>query len=210
MFRKAIGVGHLSQGALGACLVLVASLLLMGCGSSPSSTSGSATKGNVTWWEGNITPEIAQSWFKDFNKQYPNIHLTLKYFATGPAYDAALTPGLASNVGPDVFDVTANGTTGIQTYGQDSIDLTSAMEKLRGSDWKKGLYPPGITDYTLNGRLVGAQVGRVAAGYLWINQDIFNEYNLTPPTTLVQWANDCKTIRSHGLGCFMEGIGAPG
>lgn len=164
----------------------------------------------MTWWEGNITPEIANRLFKAFNEQYPNIHLTLKYFATGPAYDAALTPGLASNVGPDVFDVTANGTTGIQTYGEDSIDLTSAMEKLRGSDWKKGLYAPGITDYTLNGRLVGAQVGRVAAGYLWINQGIFNEYNLTPPTTLAQWVHDCAVIRSHGLGCFTEGIGAPG
>jgi ABC-type glycerol-3-phosphate transport system substrate-binding protein len=183
---------------------------LAACGSSPSSNSGSATKGNITWWESNVTPEIAHSWFTAFNKQYPHIHVTLKYFATPTAYDEGLSPGLASNVGPDVFDVTANGTVGIQTYGQDAIDLTPAMEKLRGSSWKKGLYSPGITDFTQHGRLVGAAVGRVATGFLWINQALFNKYDVTPPTTLAQWVSDCKIFRSHNLGCLTEGVGPPG
>lgn len=209
MFRMRAGAGHRRWWALGASLVM-ASLVLAACGGSQPASSGSATKGNITWWESNVTPEVASTLFKAFHKQYPNIHITLKYFDDINAYDAALTPGIASSDGPDVFDVTASGAVGVGTYGQDSIDLTSGMEKLRGSDWKKGMYPPGITDYTVNGRLVGAQVGRVGVGYLWINQDIFNKYNLTPPTNLQQWVSDCKVIRSHGLGCLTEGVGAPG
>lgn len=205
--RAAAGRGR--RWALGASL-LMAGLIFVACGGSQPASSGSATKGNITWWESNVTPQVASTLFKAFHKQYPNIHITLKYFDDPNAYDAALTPGIASSDGPDVFDVTASGNVGVQTFGQDSIDLTPAMKKLRGSDWKKGLYGPGVTDYTVNGRLVGAQVGRVGVGYLWINQDIFNQYNLTPPTTLQQWVSDCKVIRSHGLGCLTEGVGAPG
>lgn len=199
--------------ALAASVVTVTAMALVGCGSggSSSSTSGSsATSGTVNWWGWTPDIDVAQREIAAFNKQYPHIKVTFKKLQDA-TYNAGLRPALASGVGPDVFDTSAGGTTGaIGTFGQDAIDLTPAMEKLRGSDWKNGLYGPGITDFTIDGQLKSAQLGRVASGFLWINQDLFTKYHLQPPTTLAQWVSVCKTFRSHGLGCLKEGVGAPG
>jgi raffinose/stachyose/melibiose transport system substrate-binding protein len=200
--------------ALAASVVAVTALSLVGCagggGSGSSGSSGSATAGTVNWWGWTPDIDVAQREIADFNKQYPHIKVVYKKLQDA-TYNAGLRPALASGVGPDVYDTAVGGVTGaIGTFGQDAIDLTPAMEKLRGSDWKNGLYGPGITDFTIDGQLKSAQLGRVASGFLWINQDLFTKYNLQPPTTLAQWVSVCKTFRAHGLGCLKEGVGAPG
>ncbi len=34
-----------------------------------------------------------------------------------------------------------------------------------------------------------------------------DQYHLTPPTTLEQWASDCATFKAHNVGCFVQGVG---
>jgi ABC-type glycerol-3-phosphate transport system substrate-binding protein len=53
-------------------------------------------------------------------------------------------------------------------------------------------------------------VGRIAAGFLWINQDLFDKYKLKAPTTLASWISVCNTFRAQGIGCLREGVGQPG
>jgi raffinose/stachyose/melibiose transport system substrate-binding protein len=175
-----------------------------------SASGGSATSGTVNWWGWTPVTGLAQLDIAAFNKQYPHIKVIYKNFPDN-AYTAGLRPALLSGAGPDVFDVATNGAAGaFPQFAPYALNLTPAMQRLRGSNWKKGLYAPGITDFTQDGQLKVAQVGRVAAGFLWINLDLFNKYKLKPPTTLAQWVSVCKTFRAHGLGCFGEGVGAPG
>lgn len=199
--------------ALAASVVAVTAMALAGCGSGGSGSSasgGSATAGTVNWWGWTPDIDVAQRQIAAFNKQYPHIKVVFKKLQDA-AYNAGLRPALASGVGPDVFDTATGGAVGaIGTFGSDAIDLTPAMEKLRGSNWKDGLYGPGITDFTVGGELKSAQLGRVTSGFLWINQGLFTKYHVQPPTTLAQWVSVCKTFRAHGLGCLKEGIGAPG
>ncbi len=184
-------------------------LLLTACagGSSPGGSKGSATSANLTWWGWTPSVQVAQQYVKAFNKKYPDIHITYKML-TIAGYNAALRPALASTVGPDVFDVAPGGANGsVETYGPDAVDLTSAVQKALGSDWKSKLSPIGVSSMILNGKLVGLSVGAVYSGTVWINKNLFDQYHLTPPTTLEQWASDCATFKAHNVGCFVQGVG---
>jgi raffinose/stachyose/melibiose transport system substrate-binding protein len=179
-------------------------------GSGSAGTTGSATKANLTWWGWTPDQAVAENAIKAFNKQYPNIHITFKKIQDA-TYAAALRPALASSSGPDVFNLLVGGTGAtVKTYGVDAVDLTASMKKLRGSNWKNGLFATGVTDFTVGGQLKAAPIGKVAAGMMWINLDLFNKFNLKPPTTLAQWKSVCKVFRANNLGCFREGVDPAG
>ena len=189
--------------ATGAVLV---SLALSGCASQGGpSNGGSATKGAINWWSWTPDNDLAAREIAAFNKVYPNIKVTYKKVPIDN-YAAVLRPALASNSGPDVFSVNASGAFSGKTFAAYATDLTPAMKKLLGADWKSKIDPGSTKAFTINGRLVAQTFGRVGAGMMWINQDIFNKYNLKPPTNMAEWKTLCATFRSKGLGCFREGL----
>ena len=123
-------------------------------------------------------------------------------------YNAALRPALASTVGPDIFDVAPGAANGsVETYSPDAVNLEPAVEKALGSDWQSKLSPIGVSSLMVGQKLAAVSVGAVYSGTVWINQNLFSQYNLTPPTTLAQWVSDCATFKAHGVGCFVQGVG---
>jgi raffinose/stachyose/melibiose transport system substrate-binding protein len=192
--------------------VLIASFLILlatACagGGSPSGNSGSATSANLTWWGWTPSVQVAQQYISAFNKVYPKIHITFKML-TIAGYNAAIRPALASSVGPDIFDVAPGGANGsVETYAPDAVNLQPAVEKALGSGWQSKLAPIGVSSLMVGGKLAGISVGAVYSGTVWINENLFKQYNLTPPTTLSQWASDCATFKAHGVGCFVQGVG---
>jgi raffinose/stachyose/melibiose transport system substrate-binding protein len=176
-------------------------------GGSTSGSAGSATSASITWWGWTPTTQVAQEYIKAFNEKYPDIHVTYKML-TIAGYNAALRPALASTVGPDVFDVAPGAANGsVETYSPDAVNLEPAVEKALGSDWQSKLSPIGVSSMMTGGKLVGVSVGAVYSGTVWINQNLFSQYNLTPPTTMAQWTTDCATFKAHGVGCFVQGVG---
>lgn len=185
----------------------LAAISLAACGGGGAvGNGGSATSGDVKWW--GWTPEISvanKDYIKAFNKVYPNIHVTYKQL-TISGWDAGLRPALASSVGPDVFDIAPGA--GMQQYAQDAQDLTPAVKKALGPNWKSKVAPIGIHSLqTSSGKLAALSVGATFAGSLWINQDLFDKYHLTVPTNMAQWVNVCQTFKQHGVGCFVQGAG---
>ena len=146
---------------------------------------GSATSGNITWWGWTPTVQGAATYIKAFNKVYPNIHVTFKEI-TIAGYDAAMRPALASAVGPDVFDIAPGGGIGsIAELGSDTTNMEPRSRKALGPDWKSKIAPIGPAGLTTSaGKLAALPIGSTFAGNLWINQDLFSKYGLTPPTTL--------------------------
>jgi len=186
---------------------LVAFILAACGGSSSGGSSGSPTSGDITWWGWTPTTQVADQYIKAFNAQYPNIHVTYKML-TIAGYNAALRPALASTVGPDIFDVAPGAANGsVETYAVDAENLQPAVVKALGSDWKSKLSPRGTSSLTVNGKLAALSVGAVYPGMLWINSNLFNQYHLTPPTTLAEWISDCAVFKAHGVGCFVQGVG---
>jgi raffinose/stachyose/melibiose transport system substrate-binding protein len=183
-------------------------LFLAACANGSSSgNAGSATSANITWWGWTPTTQVAQQYIKAFNQTHPDIHVTYKML-TIAGYNAALRPALASTVGPDVFDVAPGAANGsVETYSPDALNLEPAVAKALGSDWQSKLSPIGVSSMMTGGKLVGVSVGAVYSGTVWINQNLFSQYNLSPPTTLAQWVSDCAAFKAHGVGCFVQGVG---
>ncbi|GAA1969515.1 ABC transporter substrate-binding protein [Microbacterium deminutum] len=209
MFFKRGSKGR-RRGAVIAGAAVVVALGLAGCsGGASGSSGGPADSGKVSWWSAAADVAVAEAQIAAFNKQYPNIKVTYKKVPTD-TYPAVLKPALLSNNGPDVYAVQPGGQIPVATFGATAIDLTPAMKALRGNDWQNGLLPAGVEGFTVNGKLKAAAVGRVASGILWINQGLFDKYNLAAPTTLDEWVKVCKTFRENGIGCFKQAVGAPG
>lgn len=189
----------------------VLAFALTGCvaGQTAPNDGGSATKGTINWWSWTPTNDVAASEIAAFNEEYPDIKVIYKKVPI-ENYAASLKPALASNDGPDVYTVYNSGAFGAETFAPYATDLTPAVEKMLGADWESKVYDGGVKAYTIDGRLVAAQYAKAGAGMMWINQGMFDQYNLEPPTTLDEWVSVCETFRANGLGCFREGMASAG
>ena len=153
--------------------------------------------------------QAAQADIAAFNKVYPHIKVNYKLLpVTGVA--EAMRPGLAAGaLGPDVFDVTPGPE--LTSWGEFALDLTPAVEKALGPDWKAKLAAGGINTLTTSsGKFAALSIGSIFAGTLWINENLFQKYGVTPPTTLSQWVSDCAVFKAHGVGCFVQGVASLG
>ena len=183
----------------------VAALGLAACDSSGDTPAGSATSGSINWWGWTPDAGPAKQYIELFNKEYPDIKVTYKQLAIAD-YDAALRPALASSVGPDVFGVAPGAANGsVEVYHVNAADLKPAVEKSLGAGWKDQLAPIGVDSMTVNGKLVGVSVGSTFAGIVWINKDLFDKFNVKPPTTLPEWEQACATFKANKVGCFVQG-----
>jgi raffinose/stachyose/melibiose transport system substrate-binding protein len=176
-----------------------------GSGGKGSDDGGSATSGTINWWSWTPDNNVAAREIEGFNKQYPDIKVIYKKVPIDN-YAAVLKPALASDDGPDVYTVNASGSFSGEAFASYAYDLTPDVEKLLGADWKSKVYDGGVKAFTVKDRLVAGEWAKVGAGIMWINQDMFDKYDLQPPKTLAEWESVCKTFRSKGLGCFREGM----
>ncbi|MCU1441278.1 MAG: carbohydrate transporter substrate-binding protein [Rhodoglobus sp.] len=189
----------------GIAVLGVAVASLVGCAAGPTTTDeGSATSGDLTWWGWSPQPGPAEEFLTAFNKEYPDIHITYKNL-TLDGWDAALRPALASPNGPDLFGISPGPK--VANYGEQAVDITPALEESLGKDWKSKVSAlvsvPQM--YTESGKLVGAGVGSANGGSMWINKDLFDKYDLTPPTTMDEWLDDCEVFKANGVTCFVQG-----
>ncbi|MFD1716263.1 ABC transporter substrate-binding protein [Georgenia deserti] len=182
---------------------------LGGGGAANAGSEGSATEGTITWWGWTPTPELAEQYISAFNEEYPDITVHYRYFGVSDDYVNAMRPALAGSEGPDVFGISGGKpTSNIDTYGHAAVDLEPAIEEALGADWQDEVSQSGIDTFTTeDGKVGGLSLGDVAAGNLWINQDIFDEYDLEPPTDLASWKQVCEELRSHDVGCLAAGAG---
>lgn len=185
-----------------------AATCLAACGGGGPSGGGSATSGTVNWWGWTPTDTAtADNYISAFNKQFPNIKVNYKLVNISD-WVAALRPALLSGRGPDVFDMQPGAyVTQFKSFAE---DLTPLAQQALGSDWKSKVAPIGVSGLTADGKLTAMSVGSTFAGMLWINEDIFNKYKLSPPTTLAQWQHVCQVLKQNQTGCFVQGAAQEG
>lgn len=197
-----------SRRAMRAAAALVAAataLTLSGCGGAASDTGdgGSATEGTVEWWGWVPEKGVAPAYIEAFNKEFPDIKVNYKLL-TIDGYQAAIRPALASAQGPDVFDIASGAM--FEQFKDFGIDLGPAIEEELGADWDTQVSPIGVSAFTdQNEELKALSVGLGFAGPVWINQDIFDELGLTPPTDFTEWKQVCAELEKNGVGCFVQG-----
>jgi len=189
-------------------LMVMMTTMLGGCGSSKEvEDTSSETSGEVVWWGWTPGSPTNEEYIAEFNKEYPDIKVIWKQTSIDD-YDAAIKPALANGEGVDAFEASAgSGNGGIQVFGGQAIDLTDAVKEALGDDYKDKLNEASVTTMTVNGQLKGLGVGTVYSGNLWINQDLFDKYNVKTPTDYDEWKEACRVFKENGIEGFVQGAG---
>lgn len=195
----------ITRSAAAAAVLGLTAAGLAGCATTSSEPTGSADSGSITWWGWTPDASVGDAYIAEFNKVYPDIDVTYKNFENGD-YNSALRPGLTSNSGPDVFDMAPGGDNGsFQVYGDFALDLRPALEEEFGDDWADQ-YTFSPDSFTRDDdSIAAAPMGGVAAGMLWINQDLFTEVGATVPTTYDEWVTACGLFTAAGKDCMAMG-----
>ncbi|MFW2491237.1 ABC transporter substrate-binding protein [Clostridium chromiireducens] len=189
-------------------LMFMMTTVLAGCsGNKKAEDTSSETSGEVVWWGWTPGSPTNEKYIAEFNKEYPNIKVTWKQTSIDD-YDAAIRPALANGGGVDAFEVSAgSGNGGVKVFGGQAIDLTDAVKKALGDNYEDKLNKASITTMTVNGQLKALGVGTVYSGNIWINQDLFDKYNVKVPTNLDEWKEACKVFEENGIEGFVQGAG---
>jgi multiple sugar transport system substrate-binding protein len=164
-----------------------------------SSAAGSATSGSIVW---SASP-IATNQYGDtrtvliqaFNKQYPNIHVTLTSAPTNTDTNRATlaTEISGGSATPDVFmgDVIWPAQFGAH---QLAVPLS---DYLPSSYWAQ--FAPGlVAGASYKGKVYGSPLFE-DQGFMYYRKDLLAKEGMSPPTTWEQLESDAKTLVSKGL-----------
>lgn len=172
--------------------------------------AGSPTSGSIDWWSWTPDASVAKKYIENFNVEFPDIEVTFKNFENSD-YKAGLRAGLVSGAGPDLFSMSLGGmNSDFATFGEFGLDLRPALEEALGTDWRDAFTfsHDGLTRE--NGDVAGVGMGGVAAGCLWVNQTMFDEFGLEVPTTYDEWVAVAAALRENGKECLAMGAVADG
>ncbi len=161
----------------------------------------------LVWWGWTPGSPVNESFIEEFNKQYPDIHVTWKQIAIDD-YDATIKPALAYGEGVDIFQCSAGSANGgISIFASQALDLTEALKAALGDDYADKISEGSLKTMTVDGQLKALGVGTVYAGNLWINKDLFDKYGVAIPTDMETWKAAVKTFEENGIIGFVQGAG---
>ena len=165
--------------------------------SSPAAATGSAS-GSITWWASPISTsgtDVRQVLISSFEKQYPNIHVTLTSAPTNTDTNrATLTTDISGGSStPDVFmgDVIWPAQFGAH---QLALPLSDYLPK---SYWNQ--FAPGLVQgATYQGKIYGSPLFE-DQGFLYYRKDLLAKEHLPVPKTWEQLESEATTLQKAGL-----------
>ncbi|MDR1186041.1 MAG: ABC transporter substrate-binding protein [Bifidobacteriaceae bacterium] len=200
-----------TRAAVSTLLAFGLATALTACGTGSGGNNGGdnaepADSGSVTWWGWTPDTPVAEAYIAAFNQDYPDIEVTYKNYENVD-YRNALTPALDSGEGPDVYNLAPAGGSP-DTWGAYALDMAPFAEETLGDGWQ-GKFGEGYLDQLSNseGTLVALPLGGMTAGFLWYNNDIFEQAGATVPTDYATWQDACQKIQAIGKVCFTMGAG---
>lgn len=184
--------------------VMAATTLQAGFAASAAADEAGA---DLVWWGWTPGSPINESFIEAFNEQYPDINITWKQVAIDD-YDATIKPALANGEGVDLFEVSAGSANGgVSIFGSMAVEMTPYLVETLGEDYADKLSESSLSSMTVDGELKALGVGTVYAGNLWINKDLFDEYDVAIPTNFDEWKAACEAFAEHDIIGFVQGAG---
>jgi multiple sugar transport system substrate-binding protein len=196
-----------------AALAAVGALAVAGCSSSssPSSTSstpavsssvstapGNATSGTINWWASPINTsgkDVRQVLISAFEKQYPNIKVTLTSAPTNTDTNRAT---IATDIsgGSSTPDVYMGDVIWPAQFGEHGFAVPLS-NYLPASYW--ALFAPGLVQgATYDGKVYGSPMFE-DQGFLYYRKDLLAKEHLPVPTTWEQLMSEAETLQKAGL-----------
>ena len=175
-----------------------------GGGADTGSTEGGGGT-SVTWWGWTPDKSVGDGYIAAFNKDHPDIKVEFVNYENED-YTPAMQTAMQTGRGPDVFEVAPGGVTGRAALGSFAMDLAPVGEEALGSGWKDKFATGYVDAMTYEGSVVGLPLGGVAAGFFWINQDLFKANGVS--TEIKSYADlkaACDKFVAAGVTCFTMG-----
>ena len=166
-----------------------------------SSAAGNATSGSITWWASPITTsakygDTRTALINAFEKQYPNIHVSLVSAPTNTDTNRAtlVTTISGGATTPDVFmgDVIWPAQFGAH---QLAVPLSDYLPASYWSQFASGL----VQGASYKGKVYGSPLFE-DQGFMYYRKDLLSKAGMSPPTTWQQLETDAKTlVASHAV-----------
>ena len=184
-------------------LIVLCTLILSACGSSPGTGGGSPSKITLTVLE-------SQGWvhdpLRDLAKQFEaktGIHIDYQIIPAAN-YFQVLKTKLNSGQGPDIF----GGQSGVSDLKVNYNVEANAVD-LSNQEWVKREDPAAVAQSTVNGKVYGQEIWDIYSGY-WVmiyNKDIFQKAGISSvPATYNDFVADCAKIKAAGITPIYEPV----
>ncbi|MFF1879782.1 ABC transporter substrate-binding protein [Leifsonia sp. NPDC058230] len=185
------------RGATVLAAIALAAAALTGCSSSAPAADAPVS---LTWWGWNAFNK--DQVIKDFQAANPKIKVTYKQYAYND-YVTALRPGLSSNKGPDVFQVQPGDL--VTNFGPLAVPVEDRVAKDLGDDWASKFNQEGLSQLQFEKKQVALPAYMSAAGLIYYNKKILDQYGLSVPTDFAEWKTVCETLKANNVGCLAHG-----
>lgn len=150
------------------------------------------------WYQNNNFTEWIETMAAKFNEEHPNVTIEPIIYGDDTALNTALTAAFQDGTAPTMFHTRSNASfTKFYNAGM--------LEELSNYDFAARLNDAAISAATIEGNLVAACFGSSAFCVIY-NADIFEELNLTAPTTFDEMVAVVNACQDAGYG----GIAYPG
>jgi multiple sugar transport system substrate-binding protein len=199
-----------------AAVAVVGALGLAACGSSGSSSSGgstssaapsapgtaqasgSATSGSITWWASPISTsgtDVRQVLISDFEKQYPNIKVTLTSAPTDTDTNrATLTTDISG--GSSTPDVYMGDVIWPAQFG--AHQLAVPLSDYLGSSYWNQFAPGLVQGASYQGKIYGSPLFE-DQGFLYYRKDLLAKEHLPVPKTWEQLESEAAQLQKANL-----------
>lgn len=176
--------------------------LIAGCGSTKKEAKNDDDDVvTVTWMtsrpvDGEIDQvmhEIADQYSKEKGGKWK---IEFETTADRPSYLQKLKTLIAGGNMPDIIDIDAD------PYCQELVDagmLVDVKQFLKDNDRYDDFYPIALKYQEFTDGSMYTLPLEYHVEMTWYNKEIFEQYNLTPPTTMDEWLNVCKTLKDNGI-----------
>ena len=175
--------------------------LIAGCGSTKKEAKNDDDVVTVTWMtsrpvDGEIDQvmhEIADQYSKEKGGKWK---IEFETTADRPSYLQKLKTLIAGGNMPDIIDIDAD------PYCQELVDagmLVDVKQFLKDNDRYDDFYPIALKYQEFTDGSMYTLPLEYHVEMTWYNKEIFEQYNLTPPTTMDEWLNVCKTLKDNGI-----------
>ena len=176
--------------------------LAAGCGSKTEENSGEEDDvTTVTWMTSRpvdgaidqVMRQIADDYSKEQGGKWKiNIETT----ADRPSYLQKLRTLIAGDNMPDIIDIDAD------PYCQELVDqgmLVDVKKFLEDNGKYDDYYPTALKYQEFTDGSMYTLPLEYHVEMTWYNKEIFDQYNLTPPKTMDEWLQVCRTLSDNGI-----------
>ena len=137
--------------------------------------------------------EISEQYSKEKGGKWK---IEIETTADRPSYLQKLKTLIAGGNMPDIIDIDAD------PYCKELVDagkLVDVKEFLTENDKYDAFYPTALKYQEFTDGTMYTLPLEYHVEMTWYNKEIFEKYNLTPPTTMDEWLNVCKTLKDNGV-----------